>query len=183
MKELKLKAFEVKDGRKIAKFLVKTGLKKTLFEIMFPQDNPNLPKNWIELRAHLQSNKGMSDADFKALQEEVGMDFNAGLKRYVADFPSASKEMGSTIVDLIIEIFADDIKYEETVELLSYLFVTEKDEIESLSINEVVELVKALMKNTGFFESSQPSTPVTPLAEEIQAQRMCCSETITLRKY
>lgn len=169
MRKFKLKELEVKDGRVIARFLVKTGLKATLFDIMFPQSNPNLPKNWIEMRAHLQTVHSMSDAEFKALQKEVDMNLQVAMARYASDFPSAEMDMGKKIVDVVIEIFADDMKYDETLALLAHLYQVDRALIEALSIPELTSVVTELMTSAGFFASSQPSTPVTQMGEEAQA--------------
>lgn len=169
MKELKIKEFEVKDGRKVAKFLVKTGLKATLFDIMFPKDNSSAPKNWIELRKHLQENYDMSDEDFRNFQKECNGNLQVAVARYLGDFPVVESDMGERIIDVIIEIFADDIKYDETVLLLAYLFNEDKDYIESLSIQDVIKLVQGIMKSGGFLDSLQPSTPQTETEGETQA--------------
>lgn len=163
MKEFKTKQFEVKDGRVIAKFLIKSGLKQTLFDIMFPKDNPNLPKNWVELRKHLQSVHQMSDTEFKEFQNQFGGNFQAALAQYVGDFPAAENDLGKAIVDIIIEIFAEDIKYEATVEFLAHVFQVKSEEIEALSMQELIELVRKLMSDSGFLALLQPSTqPTTP---------------------
>jgi hypothetical protein len=169
MRKFKLKELEVKDGRVIARFLVKTGLKATLFDIMFPQANPNLPQNWIEMRSHLQTVHSMTDVEFKALQKEVDMNLQIAIARYATDFPSADIDMGKKIVDVVIEIFADDVKYEETLSLLAHLYQIDRALIEALSIPEVTAIVTDLMRSSGFFEPSQPSTPVTQTEEEAQA--------------
>lgn len=168
MKKLRLKEFEVKDARVIAKFLVKTGLKQTLFAIMFPQANPHLPKNWIELRAHLQEVHGMTDAEFKEMQSVIGGNLNVALARYAGDFPQDENDMGKKIVEVVIEIFADDMKYEETVSLFAHLYSVDKAIIEAMQVPEVVALVKDLMADSGFFESQQPSTPQTLVEGEVQ---------------
>lgn len=168
MKELKTKDFEVKDGRVIAKFLVKTGLKKTLFDIMFPKANPNLPKNWMELRTHLQTEHKMSDEDFKAFQKSEPV-FEKALSKYATDFPSSGLEMGATIVDTVIELFADDAKYEALVELAAHMFQVDKAIIEALSIEEVIDAITKLLRDSGFLALLQPSTTVTPNTDEASA--------------
>lgn len=168
MKNLKLKDFEVKDARIVAKFLVKTGLKETLYSVMFPKDNANLPKNWIELRAHLQNNYNMSDEEFKEFRVKHEGKLDTALAAYAGDFPAAQTEIGSTVVDVLVEVFADDVKYEATTELFAHLFSTSKEVIEALKFNEVVELVSELMTSSGFFDLPQPSTPQTQTAAEPQ---------------
>ena len=166
--ELKLKELEVRDGRVVAKFLVKTGLKKTLFTILFPKDNPNLPKNWMDLRKHLQTNYGFSDKDFKDFKAECNDNLYVGLNKYVQDFPSDMPDNGELIIDLIVELFADDKQYDALMELFAYLFQVEAEVIQSLTIAEVITLVKSLLKDSGFLALWQPSTPLTSTVEETQ---------------
>lgn len=165
MKELKTKEFEVKDGRVIAKFLVKTGLKKTIFDIMFPKANPNLPKNWMELRTHLQTAHKMSDEDFKAFQKSEPV-FEKALSKYASDFPSAGLEMGATLIDTVIELFADDTKYEALIELASHMFQVDRAIIEALGPMEVVDAITKLLRDSGFLAYLQPSTTATPNTDE-----------------
>ena len=166
MKDFTLKKFEVKDGRYVAKFLIKTDLKKTLFDLMFPQDNPNLPKNWVELRKHLQSVHEMSDAEFKELQKTTGGNFQVALTKYAADFPAAQNDFGKALIDIVIEIFAEDSRYEALVDFLAHMFQVEKEEIENLSMQEAIDLIRKLMSDSGFLALLQPSTPESkPKAE------------------
>ena len=169
MKKFKLKEFDVKDVRVLAKFLVKTGLKQELYEILFPKANPNLPKNWIEMRAHVQTNYEMSDAAFKELQLSVEGDLATAIARYAGDFPNSSAEMGQKVVDLVLQIFADDMKYEETINLFAHLYTVDKALIEALTVQELVALVVEMVGNLDFFGSSQPSTPATLPEVEVQA--------------
>lgn len=166
MKEFKTKKFEVKDGRIIAKFLIKTGLKEALFDMMFPKDNPNLPKNWIEFRKHLQANHEMSDADFKEFQIKYNGNFQAALSQYIGDFPTAENDLGKTLIDILFVIFADDDKYQAMVEFLASMFQVEISEIEELSMQEAVELIKKLLSDSGFLALLQPSTQPTTQAEK-----------------
>lgn len=159
---MKMKKLEVRDGRAIAKFLVKTELKKPLFDLMFPQDNSNLPKNWLEMREHLQKNHKMKDADFLAYKESVNGDLNVARSQYASDFPSKENDLGQTLVDVVLDIFAEDKRYEALIDFASYMFEEEKEKIESLSFNELINLIKQLMQESGFLELLQPSEPVTP---------------------
>ena len=166
MKELKLKEFEVKDGRVIAKFLKTTGLKKTLFDVMFPKDNPNMPKNWLEMRKHLQDVYEMSDKDFMALKKEYEGNFNAVLAKYASDFPDNGSAIGEILIETIIDLFAEDENYDATIALLAHLYVVDKAIIEAMSFQEIVELVKKVFKDSGFLELWLPSTPLTGTAVE-----------------
>lgn len=166
MKELKLKQFEVKDGRVIAKFLKTTNLKATLFSVMFPKDNPNLPKNWLDMRKHLQEVYGMSDQDFKALQKQYEGNFQAIVNRYAADFADNGAAIGETLIEVLIDLLADDDKYDETVKFLAYVFETDRIIIEAMRIQEIIELVGKLFKDSGFLALWQPSTPLTGTAGE-----------------
>lgn len=159
---MKMKKLEVRDGRAIAKFLVKTELKKPLFDLMFPQDNSNLPKNWLEMREHLQKNHKMKDADFLAYKESVKGDLDVARSQYASDFPSKENDLGQTLVDVVLDIFAEDKRYEALIDFASYMFEEEKEKIESLSFNELINLIKQLMQESGFLELLQPSEPVTP---------------------
>ena len=157
-----MKKLEVRDGRAIAKFLVKTELKKPLFDLMFPQDNSNLPKNWLEMREHLQKNHKMKDAEFLAYKESVKGDLEVARSQYASDFPNKSLDLGQTLVDVVLDIFAEDKRYEALIDFASYMFEEEKEKIESLSFGELIDLIKQLMKESGFLELLQPSEPVTP---------------------
>lgn len=165
---MKMKKLEVRDGRAIAKFLVKTELKKPLFEMLFPQDNPNLPKNWLEMREHLQNNHKMKDADFLAYKESVKGDLEVARSQYASDFPNKSVDLGQTLVDVVLDIFAEDKRYDALIDFASYMFEEEKEKIESLSFNELIGLIKQLMKESGFLELLQPSEPVTPSTDTPQ---------------
>lgn len=165
---MKMKKLEVRDGRAIAKFLVKTELKKPLFDLMFPQDNSNLPKNWLEMREHLQKNHKMKDADFLAYKESVKGDLEVARSQYASDFPNKSIDLGQTLVDVVLDIFAEDKRYDALIDFASYMFEEEKEQIESLSFNELIGLIKQLMKESGFLELLQPSEPVTPSADTTQ---------------
>lgn len=159
---MKMKKLEVRDGRAIAKFLVKTELKRPLFDLMFPQDNSNLPKNWLEMREHLQNNHKMKDADFLAYKESVKGDLEVARSQYASDFPNKSVDLGQTLVDVVLDIFAEDKRYDALIDFASYMFEEQKETIESMSFNELVDLIKQLMKESGFLELLQPSEPVTP---------------------
>lgn len=163
-----MKKLEVRDGRAIAKFLVKTELKKPLFDLMFPQDNSNLPKNWLEMREHLQNNHKMKDADFLAYKESVKGDLEVARSQYASDFPNKSVDLGQTLVDVVLDIFAEDKRYDALIDFASYMFEEEKEKIESLSFNELIGLIKQLMKESGFLELLQPSEPVTPSTDTPQ---------------
>jgi len=166
MEKFKMKKLEVKDGRLIAKFLVKTGLKKTLFEIMFPQDNPNLPKNWVELRKHLQEKHGMSDEAFREYQKKMEGDFAKALQEYSSDFPSAQSAIGEKIVEVVLDLFAEDDKYKALVDFAATMFEVTADEIENLPFPELIALVRQMLSESGFLALLQPSEPVTPSTEE-----------------
>ena len=97
------------------------------------------------------------------------MNLQVAMARYASDFPSAEMDMGKKIVDVVIEIFADDMKYDETLALLAHLYQVDRALIEALSIPELTSVVTELMTSAGFFASSQPSTPVTQMEEEAQA--------------
>lgn len=163
---LKVKEFEVQDGRRLAKFLAKTGLKKTLFDVLFPQDNPNTPKNWAELRKHLQEVYGWSDAEFFAFQKLNSGNLSVALQAYLGDFPDTSSDMGEVIISSLIDIFAEDVKYEAFVELLAYMFSVEDEVISKLKIAEAFVVVKSLLKDSGFLELWPQSTPQTEMVAE-----------------
>jgi hypothetical protein len=167
--KLKLKEFELKDGRHIAKFLIKTGLKNTLFAFMFPKENENLPKNWLEMRKHLQDNYGMTDLEFKDFKVVCEDDLNIAINKYRQDFPSPVVDIGSMLIDTVIEVFADDVKYDALVALVMHLYNEPKEVVEALSLPEVIALVQGLMKDSGFLGLWQPSTPPTETVEETQA--------------
>lgn len=164
--EFKVKQLVVKDARKLAKFLVKTELKSTIFEALFPKENPNKPKNWIELRQHLQTKYNMSDAQYKEFNASVDQDFDRGLAQYATDFPIEQVNMGEKLVEVLIDLFADDNKYEALVEFVAYLFEQEKTVIEELSLNEVIELITKMLKDSDFLASLQPSIPMTANSAE-----------------
>lgn len=159
---MKMKKLEVRDGRAIAKFLVKTELKKPLFDMLFPQDNPNMPKTWLEMREHLQNKHKMKDADFLAYKESVKGNLDLAKEQYASDFPNPKNDLGQTLVDVVLDVFAEDKRYDALIDFASYMFEEQKETIESMSFNELVDLIKQLMKESGFLELLQPSEPVTP---------------------
>lgn len=168
--EFKLKQLVVKDARKLAKFLVKTELKSTIFETLFPKENPNKPKNWIELRQHLQSVHNMTDEQFRDFNASVGGDLEKGITQYATDFPVVQVNMGEKMIEVLIDLFADDVKYDALVEFVAYLFEQEKAVIEDLSINEVVELITKMLKDSDFLAFLQPSIPTTVNSAEAQSE-------------
>lgn len=180
--ELKLRALVVKDVRKITQYLSKTGLKKTLLDIVFPKnEDNNLPKTWIELRKHLQETYAMTDKEFFAFREECEGNLEAGTAKYRSDFPAYTFDIGTKVVEIVMDIFEDDVKYEETMKLLAYLFEVDQAELENLTFGELVTVVRALTGDSGFLTSLQSSIPQTE--ELTQVQTMYCLGTTIAQIY
>lgn len=152
----------VKDVRQIAKYLAKTGLKKTLLDIMFPKnEDNNLPKTWVDLRKHLQETYAMSDHEFFEYREACQGSLETATAKYRSDFPAFTFDLGNKVIEVVMEILEDDMKYEETVILLANLFEVERSVFEDMSIAELIETVQGLFKDTDFLASAQSLTPQT----------------------
>ena len=160
--ELKLKKIIFKDMHIVSKFLTKTGMKKQVFEALFPK-NDHMPKDWPALRKHVQTKYSMTDTEFVAFQKSMDGNFNRALLEYVNDFPAP--DMGESIIGLLIEMLGEEKIYEELVKLLAYFFETDGDAIESLSIKELIELVKGAFKDQDFMESLEQSMNLKNSAE------------------
>lgn len=152
--ELKLKKIIFKDMHVASKFLTKTGMKKQVFEALFPK-NDHMPKDWPTLRKHVQTKYSMTDGEFIAFQKSVDGNFNRGLMNYAQDFPAP--DMGESIIGLLIEMLGDERIYAELINVLAYFFQTEEDVIENLSMKEIIELVKTAFKDQDFMESLEQS--------------------------
>lgn len=154
-----MREFKVKDLRIVANFLAKTGLKKPLFDIIFPKDNPNLPKNWLDMRQHLQSVHEMSDDEFKAYKESCKDNLQLAIARYAGDFPDNRGSIGESIVEIVLDLLGDDKKYDATLEFIAYLYDEEREVFESMSIKEILAVIMSAYGDSSFLELLQPSTP------------------------
>lgn len=158
-KKLVMREFKVKDLREVANFLNKTGLKKPLFDILFPKDNPNLPKNWLDMRQHLQSVHEMSDEEFKEYKANCKDNLQVAINRYAGDFPDNRNGIGESIIEIVIDLLSDDRKYDATIDFIAYLYEEDREVFEAMSIKEIIAVVMSTYGDSSFLELLQPSTP------------------------
>lgn len=156
---MQLKKITVKDVRIITKFLLKVGLKDEVLEMFFPKENEFIPKTWIEMRKHLQETYKMSDEEFHTYRKATGQDLRVAVEQYRHDFPQKSDDISPKLTSLVMDLLADDVKYEETIKVLAHLFQTTEEELEELTIKEVVQLVVGMTKSPDFLEQLQSSNP------------------------
>lgn len=154
-----MREFKVKDLREVANFLNKTGLKKPLFDILFPKDNPNLPKNWLDMRQHLQSVHEMSDEEFKEYKANCKDNLQVAINRYAGDFPDNRNGIGESIIEIVIDLLSDDRKYDATIDFIAYLYEEDREVFEAMSIKEIIAVVMSTYGDSSFLELLQPSTP------------------------
>lgn len=164
-KKYKIKTFEVRDGRVIAKFLIATGLKETLFNLLFPKNNSGQPDNWVDLRKYVQAAYSLTDAEFREFQQIYKGRLPSAIAEYQNDFPETNADFGKILVEKLLDIFADDGAYDATMNMLAYLCDTEKQVFEGMSFTELYEAVSDIMANSGFLALLQPSTPQNPKME------------------
>lgn len=157
---MKVKQLVVRDGRAIAKFLIKTGLKATLFEMMFPKDNQKTPKDWMQMREHLQKVHGMSDQDYRSYKESINSDLEKAVSQYASDFVIEQADLGEKLVDIILDVFAEDDKFDATIDFLAYMFEIKAEEVENMSVPELISLIRSLLSDSGFLALLQPSEQV-----------------------
>lgn len=169
MTNFKMKTLTVRDARVVAKYLNQTNLKKAIFEVLFPKDNPNLPQNWMEFRQHLQSFHKMTDEEFKEYKKQYNDNLHRAMMPYLADFPNPNASIGETIVELVIGLFDDDKNYDLTIELLAHLFETSSTTIDGLALKDLIEMIKSIFTDSGFLELLQPSIPQTQMAGTTQS--------------
>lgn len=165
-----MKTLTVRDARVIAKYLNQTNLKKAIFEVLFPKDNPNLPQNWMEFRQHLQSFHKMTDEEFKDYKKQYNDNLHRAMMPYLADFPNPNSSIGETIVELVIGLFDDDEKYQLTIELMAHLFETSSGVVDTLELKDLIAMIRSIFTDSGFLELLQPSIPQTQTAGTTQSQ-------------
>lgn len=136
--------------QKIVKFMIETGTEDILGKLLFETQLPDI--TWAELRQRAD----LTAKELKELQAKYEDPRVATL--------NVEKEKGIqiisqdvvTIKDLykdVMHLIGDDAKWEKLVEILAYLYEIEAQEIEEMTLKEIMELVNGLIKDSNFTEA------------------------------
>lgn len=136
--------------QKIVKFMIETGTEDILGKLLFETQLPDI--TWAELRQRAD----LTAKELKELQAKYEDPRVATL--------NVEKEKGIqiisqdvvTIKDLykdVMHLIGDDVKWEKLVEILAYLYEIEAQEIEEMTLKEIMELVNGLIKDSNFTEA------------------------------
>lgn len=149
-KQLEMKEIVVIDLPKITKYFNETGLKKKLETIIFPQEDL-LVTTWAELREEAN----LTLEELNDVKTNTNGNLVLALKttsgaEHLAPKEMTQQELSHLIFETVYDVIDDEKIFNKTIDILAYLYETDRGAIEQLSLKEMKEAIMEVVKSQDF---------------------------------
>lgn len=149
-KQLEMKEIVVIDLPKITKYFNETGLKKKLETIIFPQEDL-LVTTWAELREEAN----LTLEELNDVKTNTNGNLVLALKttsgaEHLAPKEMTQQELSHLIFETVYDVIDDEKIFNKTIDILAYLYETDRGAIEQLGLKEMKEAIMGVVKSQDF---------------------------------
>lgn len=142
---LTIRKIKARDTLKITKYLKEVDLLSIIIRYMGGGKQNEITTTWVDIRQE----KGMSVLELNELKEEFGDDIESAAKSVGIEVKKED-ELPVLLLNRLADILTDDKMFDETMNMLAFMFDVDVSVIEELEISEIVKHSSALMSSASF---------------------------------
>lgn len=142
---LTIRRIKARDTLKITKYLKEVDLLSIIIRYMSGDKSSAITTTWVDIRQE----KGMSVAELNELKKEFGEDIE-GAAKSVGIVIKKEDELPTLLLNRLADILTDDKMFDDTMEMLAFMFDEDVAVIEDLEIAEIIKYSSALMSSASF---------------------------------